>query len=158
MPINGLQAFYYEAVPIDELDYFDIPEQRTGGVKTGGMQPKAFAALVESIKQNGLTNPVLVEVDVNNKKVQLGNNRCVAMKTLGYDSIKAVVITKNGIKAPFPNAKPIPPQNFDATMRVVHPGDEKYITCPYVRNLRGSFRQEKEPAEWVTELLAVGAL
>lgn len=150
MPINGVQAFYFEEFPIDELNYFDVPPEKTGGVKTGGMSAKAFQKLLDSIKEEGLINPVIAENDNSKTKVQLGNNRCVAMKKLGYNTIKTVYCTKNGNKPPHPGGKPIPADRVDATMRIIHPGDTKYITCPYLRNLRRHY-QSKEPAEWAKQ-------
>jgi hypothetical protein len=147
MRINGVQAFYFDDFPIELLDYFDIPESRTGGVKTGGMGPKEFEKLCASIKEKGLINPVIVEDDNTFRKVQLGNNRCIAMKQLGYDTIKAIYCTKNGNGPPVAGGKAIPADKVDATLRVIHPGDQKYLTCPYLKHLR-RHPQSKEPADW----------
>lgn len=147
MPVNGVQAWYFEAFPIELLDYFDIPESRTGGVKTGGMSPKKFQALKDSIQQEGLINPVIVENDNFRARVQLGNNRCIAMMQLGHDTIKAVYCTKNNNLPPVKGGKPIPADKVDATMRIIHPGDTKYIRLPYLRNLRRHI-QSDEPADW----------
>jgi hypothetical protein len=147
MPINTVQAWYFDNFPINLLDYFDIPENRTGGVKTGGMQPHRFQALKESIEQEGLINPVIVEYDNTRAKVQLGNNRCIAMLQLGHDTIKTIYCTKNGVLPPVPGGKPIPADKVDATMRVIHPGDTKYIRLPYLRNLRRHV-QSDQPADW----------
>lgn len=150
MPINGVQAWYFENFPIDLLDYFDIPKSKTGGVKTGGMSAKAFQKLLDSIKENGLVNPVIAENNNTRVVVQLGNNRCVAMKHLGHDTIKTVYCTKNGVRPPVGGGYPIPADKVDATMKVIHPGDTKYITCPYLKNLR-RHPQSKEPAEWAKQ-------
>ena len=107
MPINGVQAWYFEEFPIDLLDYFDVPESRTGGVKTGGMSAEAFQELLDSIKEKGLINPVIAENDNTRTLVQLGNNRCVAMKQLGYDTIKTVYCTKNSVLPPVKGGYPI---------------------------------------------------
>lgn len=147
MRINAVQAWYFEDFPIELLDYFDIPESRTGGVKTGGMSPKKFQALKDSIQDKGLINPVIAENNNTRTVVQLGNNRCIAMLQLGYDTIKTVYCTKNGNPPPVAGGLPIPADKVDATMRVIHPGDKKYIRCPYLRNLRRHY-QSDEPAEW----------
>lgn len=141
MRINGVCVYYYESFPIEKLDYFDIPPERTGGHRTGGMGVKEFNQLVESIKTEGLINPVIVEDNNTSLKVQLGNNRCMAMKELGYDTIKAVVSTKNSNPAPEPGAMPIPVQHVDYWMKELHPGDEKWIKTAYLRQVRSSFRQ-----------------
>lgn len=144
MRLLALRAFYYESFPIEMLTYFDPPESRTGGVKSGGMGKKQFEQLVVSIKEKGLTNPVFVEDDNVHLRVQLGNNRIHAMKQLGHDHIKAVVVTKGGKGAPAPGAQAIPLHKFEAFMKRVHPGDMKYHGCPYARNIRGTNRQVPE--------------
>lgn len=147
MRINAVQAFYFDDFPIDMLDYFDIPESKTGGVKTGGMGASEFERLVSSIKEKGLVNPIIVEDDNTSRKVQLGNNRCVAMKQLGYDTIKTIYCTKNGKSPPMAGGKSIPADKVDATLRVIHPGDNKYTGCNYLTNLR-RHPQSTEPADW----------
>ena len=144
MPVNALRAFYYESFPIELLTYFDIPESRTGGVKSGGMGKRQFEQLVDSIKEKGLINPVFVEDDNVCLRVQLGHNRIQAMKQLGHDHIKAVVVTKGGKGPPAPGSEAIPLHKFEAVMKRVHPGDTKYHGCSYARNIRGAFRQEAE--------------
>ena len=126
------------------LTYFDFPESKTDGVKSGGMKKEEFEKLVVSIKENGLTNPVFVEDDNVCLRVQLGNNRIHAMKQLGHDHIKAVVVTKGGKDAPAAGAQDIPLHKFEAFMSRVHPGDTKYRDCPYARNIRGTNRQGPE--------------
>jgi hypothetical protein len=144
MRLISLRAFYYEAFPIEELTYFDIPESRTGGVKSGGMDKEEFEGLVASIKEKGMINPVYVEDDNLCLRVQLGNNRVIAMKQLGYTTVKAVIITKGGKGAPAPGAQDIPLHKFNAFMERVHPGDTKYLACSYARNIRGVNRQVPE--------------
>lgn len=147
MPVIGVQAFYFENFPIDLLDYFDIPESRTGGIKTGGMDASEFEQLLSSIKEKGLINPIIVEDDNTYRKVALGNNRCVAMKELGYSTIKTIYCTKNSKQPPVAGGKGIPADKVDATLRVIHPGDDKYTDCPYLKNLR-RHPQSTEPADW----------
>ena len=147
MPINGLRAFSYEAFPIEKLDYFDIPVSRTGGRKTGGMSPKKFDELLENIRTNGLINPVIVEDDNTSLKVALGNNRIIAMKELGHDHIKALVITKNCNPAPAKGFVDIPPQYLECRMKKLHPGDDKWAQTRYCRQMRTSFRQQEEPTD-----------
>lgn len=145
MAANALRAFYYESFPIKELTYFDVPESRTGGVKTGGMGAQQFSKLVNSIATEGLINPVFVEDDNVCLRVQLGNNRIVAMKQLGHENIKAVIITKGGKGPPSGGyVEHIPLHKFDAFMKRVHPGDTKYTACSYARNIRKTYRQVPE--------------
>ena len=144
MPTNSLRAFYYEAFPIELLNYFDIPESRTGGIKTGGMGKEAFESLVSSIEKNGMINPVYAEDDNVSLKVQLGSNRIVAMKQLGHETVRAVIITKGGKGAPAPGSVGIPLHKFDAFMARVHPGDNKWQQCPYVRNIQRGHCQVPE--------------
>ena len=144
MRLNSLRAFYYESFPIEELTYFDIPESRTGGVKSGGMGKQQFEKLVASIKEKGMINPVYAEDDNVCLRVQLGNNRIMAMKQLGHTTVKAVIITKGGKGAPAPGAEAIPLHKFTAFMKRVHPGDSKYTACSYARNIRGTNRQVPE--------------
>lgn len=144
MPINSLRAFYYESFPIEKLTYFDVPESRTGGVKSGGMAKQQFDKLVASIESEGMINPVFVEDDNVCLRVQLGNNRVMAMKQLGHDNVRAVVVTKGGKGPPAPGAEHIPLHKFDAVMKRIHPGDTKYRGCSYARNIRKAFRQEAE--------------
>lgn len=144
MRLLALRAFYYESFPIELLTYFDIPESRTGGVKTGGMGAKQFEQLVVNIEEKGLINPVFVEDDNVCLRVQLGHNRIQAMKQLGHDTIKAVVVTKGGKPAPAAGAEDIPLHKFEAVMKRIHPGDTKYHGCSYARNIRGTNRQVPE--------------
>ena len=144
MAINSLRAFYYESFPIEQLTYFDIPTSRTEGVKTGGMGAEEFQQLVDNISEHGMINPVYVEDDNVCLRVQLGNNRVIAMKQLGHGNVRAVIITKGGKGPPAPGSEPIPLHKFDAVMERVHPGDTKYRACRYARNIRGAFRQEAE--------------
>lgn len=145
MPANGLQVFFYESFPIECLDFIHVS---ISGGSPGGMPEEEFDRLVKSIKTQGLINPILVEDDNTRLKVQLGNNRIWARKKLGHDTIKTILITKNSKPAPLPGFLPIPLHQFDATMAIIHPGDKLYEKSPYVRNIRGAFRQTNDPAEW----------
>lgn len=145
MPANGLQVFFYESFPIECLDFIHVS---ISGGSPGGMPEEEFDRLVKSIKTQGLINPILVEDDNTRLKVQLGNNRIWARKKLGHDTIKTILITKNSKPAPLPGFLPIPLHQFDATMAIIHPGDKLYEKSPYVRNIRGAFRQISDPAEW----------
>jgi hypothetical protein len=146
MPANGLQAFFHPNCPIERLAYFKIPID--GDTQTGGMPEEQFKKLVASIKKEGLINPILIEDDNFKLKVQLGNNRIWAVKHLGKETIKAIVITKNSKPCPIPNALPIPLHQFKATMELLHPGDKLYEKSPYVKNILGAFRQIDTPANW----------
>jgi len=141
MPINGLRPFYYERFPIAMLDYFDVPTKRTGGIKTGGMGAEEFTSLVESIKTNGLINPIIVEDNNTSLKVQLGNNRIWALLALGETHVKAIVITKNCKGAPYPGAEEIPIQYFESRVMQLHPGDETWRKSYYAKLLISSFKQ-----------------
>ena len=146
MRLNSLRAFYYESFPIKELCYFDVPESRTGGIKTGGMDKRQFEELVASLEEKGMINPVYVEGSDHNRnlQVQLGNNRIVGMKQLGHTTVRAVVVTKGGLGPPADGAEEIPLHKFNAFMERVHPGDTKYLACPYARNISGANRQVPE--------------
>lgn len=145
MPVNGLQVFFYENFPIERLSFISLS---ISSGSPGGMPEEEFSRLVKSIRDQGLINPILVEDDNTRLKVQLGNNRIWAVKNLGHDTIKTILITKNSKPAPLPNFFPIPLHQFDATMAIIHPGDKLYEKSPYVRNIRGAFRQVNEPAIW----------
>ena len=92
------------------------------GTTTGGMGEKKFLGLKESIKNEGLINPIIIEND-QRFRIAMGNNRVEAMRQLGHDHIKAVVIIK-GAKDLLPGHQLIPNHCFESFMGEIHPGDD----------------------------------
>ncbi len=135
----GYKAYYYESLPIDILDAFDVPEKE--GIKTGGMASKKFLDLVSSIESKGLLNPIIVEHGVR-LKVAMGNNRIWAMKHLGYSRIPVVLFSK---ESPRPEGGELIPTKFlESRMKKIHPGDNTWIHSQAARMLRKSCLQVVE--------------
>jgi len=133
------KAYYYESLPMDILDAFDVPKK--DGVKTGGMSAKKFLQLVESIRNKGLLNPIIVE---HGKRltVAMGNNRIWAMKHLGHTHIPVVLFAKAATR---PNGGELIPTKFlESRMKVLHPGDNTWIHSQAARMLRKSCLQVSE--------------
>ena len=127
MSRHNLKAWWYEALQIDLLDPFDVPEEKTGGIKTGGMKPAEWEPFFASVKKHGLINPIIVEDDNTSFKVAIGNNRVWAMKALGETTIKAIVITRSKVQSQMPEGGVfIPPQIFVHHLSKVHPGDDTW--------------------------------
>ena len=136
---QGYKAYYYESLPMDILNAFDVPEK--DGVKTGGMPVKRFLKLVESIEKKGLTNPIIVEHG-GRLDVAMGNNRIWAMKHLGHTHIPVVLFAKEILR---PEGGVLIPTKFlEARMKKIHPGDNTWIHSQAARMLRKSCRQEVE--------------
>lgn len=136
---QGFKAYYYESLPIDILDAFDVPEKE--GIKTGGMTATKFLKLVESIKNKGLLNPVIVEHG-KRLKVAMGNNRIWAMKYLGHTHVPVVLFAQEQTRPE--GGELIPTKFLEARMKKIHPGDNTWIHSQAARMLRKSCRQEAE--------------
>jgi hypothetical protein len=137
MKFNGFNAFYFESFPVDKLNAFDIPEKE--GVKTGGMSAKSFLALVKSIEENGLINPIIVE-RANHMTVAIGNNRVWALRHLGISHAKIVLFAKPvGVPE---GGELIPNNHLEARMAQLHPGDDSWIHSQIARWIRRTSRQD----------------
>lgn len=136
------RAYWYESIPIELLDPFDVPEERTGGIKTGGMKGEEWESLVSSIKEEGLANPIMVEDDNTSLKIPIGNNRVWAMKQLGETHIKAVVFTRSKADHQMPPGGVRIPNNFFVyQMKKLHPGDETWKKCISAQRVASSAYQ-----------------
>ena len=142
MSLSNLKAWWYESIPIDLLETFDVPADKTGGVKTGGMKPDEWDPLIQSLKEEGMVNPIMVEDDNTSFKVAIGNNRVWGMKALGETTIKAVVMTrgKQEINMP-PGGIPIPNHLFAYQMGKLHPRDETWKKSIYATKITKSVLQ-----------------
>lgn len=139
MQWHGFKAYYYENMPMDILDAFDVPEK--DGVKTGGMSAKMFLKLVASIEKQGLTNPIIVEHG-RRLTVAMGNNRVWAMKHLGHTHIPVVLFAQDTDRPD--GGELIPTKFLEDRMKKIHPGDNTWIHSQVARALRRSCRQEVE--------------
>ena len=136
MAFDNLKSWWYEALPMDLLDPFDVPEERTAGVKTGGMQPKEWDPFIQSIKEEGMVNPIMVEDNNTSFKVAIGNNRFWAMKALGETTIKAVVMTRGKTATQMPPGYTVIPNNlFVYQMGKLHPKDETWKKSLYAQKI-----------------------
>lgn len=99
-----------------------------GKLKTGGMKEDEFLALKEDIKENGLINPIVVEVDSGPVyRIAMGNNRVEAIKQLGYTHVKALVLFC--YSQPTDDLGPyekINDSDLEQFMANKHPGDETW--------------------------------
>ena len=138
----GYAAYYYEAFPMDKLVRWKLPTY--GDLKTGGMGRKEFMALKESIENDGLINPIIIEQD-QRFRIALGHNRVEVMYQLGRTHIKAVLLVK-GIKIMLPEKRSIPNRFFVEQMKTLHPGDETWRLSQWAKRVALSCRQELEVA------------
>lgn len=142
MALNNLKAWWYEAIPIELLDPFDVPEEKTGGIKTGGMKANEWDPLIKSLKKDGMINPIMVEDDNVSFKVAIGNNRVWGMKSLGETTIKAIVMTRGREAHSMPPGGTLIPNNFFlCQMNKLHPGDETWKKSRYASKIAGSILQ-----------------
>jgi lysozyme family protein len=124
-------SFYVEECPVEILERVWCHEKHIfDGVQTGGMGKDTFLALKNDIKNNGLINPIIVELHSGNPprfKVSLGNNRLEAWKQLGHSTIKAIICTKDNKKIEdYVNnsaIKHIQAEELENFMAKNHPGD-----------------------------------
>ena len=128
---QGYNAYYYESVPIDTLNAFDVPEK--DGVKTGGMPAKKFLKLVDDIRENGLTNPICVEHG-RRMTVAIGNNRVWALKHLGYTHAPIILFAKEATRPA--GGEQIPLKYLDSRLKKLHPGDDTWRLCGAARWIR----------------------
>ena len=133
----GFKAYYYESLPMDILDAFDVPEKE--GVKTGGMSAKMFLKLVTSIEKKGLINPIIVEHGLR-LKVAMGNNRVWAMKHLGHTHIPVVLFAQERSRPE--GGELIPTKFLECRMKKLHPGDNTWIHSQAARMIRKTCKQE----------------
>ncbi len=138
----GYAAYYYDAFPIEKLTRNKLPT--FGDVKTGGMSLTKFLALKESIENEGLTNPIIIEQD-QRFRIAMGHNRVEAMEQLGHTHIKAVLLVQ-GIKAMQPGHKGIPNRFFEEQMGTIHPGDDTWRASQWAKRVLRSCIQEVEAA------------
>ncbi|MEE9581016.1 MAG: ParB/Srx family N-terminal domain-containing protein [Nitrosomonadaceae bacterium] len=114
------------------------------GTKTGGMGRNKFLELKESIKNDGLTNPIIIEQD-QNFRIAMGHNRVEAMEQLGHTHIKAVLLVQ-GIMIMHPGHKGIPNRFFEERMHSLHPGDDTWRLSQWAKRVLKSCKQELEVA------------
>lgn len=136
---QGYNAYYYESLPMDILSAFDIPEK--DGVKTGGMPADTFLSLVESIKNKGLLNPIIVEHG-ERLTVAIGNNRVWAMKHLGHTHIPVVLFARETTRPD--GGELILTKFLESRMKELHPGDDTWMKSQAARMLRKSCLQVSE--------------
>ncbi len=123
------RAYYFEELPIARLQTLDFSHMHFGETKTGGMPLEEFLALKDDIRQRGLINPIVVEVDSGTPprfRIAMGNNRVEACSQLGWETIKALVIVK-GYNLPFEHLGEythIKHPDLETFMADKHPGDE----------------------------------
>ena len=140
MAYDNLKAWWYESFPIELLSPFDIPESKTNGVKTGGMKEKEWIPLINSLKEEGMVNPIIVEDNNSEFKVAIGNNRVWAMKSFGDTTIKAIVITRGRTNIP-PGGIHIPKNIFVHQMKLLHPKDETWRKSAFATKIACSALQ-----------------
>ena len=138
----GYAAYYYDAFPIEKLTRHKQPTFKD--VKTGGMSPVNFLKLKESIKDEGLINPIIIEQD-QRFRIAMGHNRVEAMHQLGHTHIKAVLLVR-GIMAMQPGHENIPNRFFEERMGSLHPGDETWRASQWSKRVLRSCPQEVEAA------------
>lgn len=123
------RAYYFEELPIARLSLLNLQHMHFGDVKTGGMNLEAFMSLKDSIRKEGLINPIVVEVDGGNPRrfrIAMGNNRVEVCKQLDHDTIKSLVIVK-GYDKPFEGLgeyTEVSHPDLEDFMSEVHPGDD----------------------------------
>lgn len=120
------KPFYFEDFPIDKLSRLDLAHMHFGEVRTGGMKEDAFLALKSNIKEHGLINPIVVEVDSGPRyRIAMGNNRVEAVDQLGHKHVKALVLFKcTQPTADLGENIPIEDGELEAFMERAHPGDD----------------------------------
>jgi hypothetical protein len=101
-----------------------------GELKTGGMKKDEFLSLRDNIKEHGLINPIIVEVDGGSPprdRIAMGNNRVEVVEQLGDKHVKALVFFKS-IAPPEELGEhiEITDTNLEAFMEVKHPGDNTW--------------------------------
>lgn len=122
------RAYYYESFPIEAMALLDFSHLNKDGVKTGGMPADEYLALRDDIEKNGLTNPVIIEVDSGPKyRIAMGNNRVQAMLDLGFTTVPAVVLHRathpEDAHGEFTVIEDVDLLEF---MEVIHPGDDTW--------------------------------
>ena len=143
------QTYYFEKLPISRLLRLDFTHMNFNGLKTGGMSPEEFLALRENIKENGLINPLVVEVDSGNPprfRIAMGNNRVEAWEQLGHDTIKALVIVK-GHGTPFAGLgeyTKVSRGKLELFMSDKHPGDALWRKSSWAKRIVDSIPQERQ--------------
>ena len=134
----GYAAYYYEAFPIEKLARLKLPLYK--GMKTGGMTYEAFLQLKESIENEGLINPIIIERD-QTYRIAMGHIRVEAVEQLGYTTIKAVLLVQ-GIKIMQTGHKSIANRFFEEDMHSLHPGDNTWRKSQWALRVLKSCRQE----------------
>ena len=61
-------------------------------------QSTLYKNVLQSIKENGLINPLTVVADGNKYKVCLGNNRYLACKELDIKEVNVIIVTNDDVK------------------------------------------------------------
>ena len=122
------KPYYFDNFPIEKLRLLDFSHMHFNKLKTGGMKEDEFLALKEDIKENGLINPIVVEVDSGPVyRIAMGNNRVEAIKQLGYTHVKALVLFC--YSQPTDDLGPYEKINdgdLEQFMANKHPGDETW--------------------------------
>lgn len=120
------KAYYFESFPIDQLFMPDFSHMHIEGLKTGGMKKDEFLSLYADIEKNGLTNPIVVEVDSGPRyRVAMGNNRTEVLKQLGHETIKSLVLFNCTQPTPdLGDYTQIVDSELEEFMKEKHPGDD----------------------------------
>ena len=145
------KAYYFDEFPIDRLTFLDFSHMYVDGMKTGGMKKDAFLSLKNSIETEGLTNPIIVEVDSGPRyRIAMGNNRAEVVKQLGHTHIKALVLF-NCTQPSAADGKHthVLDTDLEDFMSEVHPGDETWKKSGWVDRLLKFVASRRRDKPWL---------
>jgi hypothetical protein len=122
---QGYNAYFFKEFPLDQL----VPG-------TSRMDEDEFTALKESIQEQGMVNPLVIEYHVPEYIVFVGHNRCKVLEELGHTTAPAVVLSR--VRGEIVDGgEVIPAERFARTMEKVHPGDDTWTqSCWAMRMLK----------------------
>jgi hypothetical protein len=145
------KAYYFESFPIKELMFLDFTHMHVDGIKTGGMKKEAFLSLTDSIRSEGLINPIIVEVDSGPRfRIAMGNNRAEVVKQLGEDFIKALVFFNCTQPTPeLGECTHIFDTDLEAFMEEKHPGDETWKKSAWADRLLKFVASRQQDKPWL---------
>lgn len=130
---------YFEKFPIKKLQRLNFSHMYCDDIKTGGMDKDAFLSLRDDIKERGLLNPIIVEVDAGHPpryRIAMGNNRVEVVEQLGEEFVKALVFFKSIEPPPdLGEYTKILDTELETFMEEAHPTDETWKKSGWAERL-----------------------
>jgi hypothetical protein len=145
------KVFYYDQFPLKRLDMKKFTHMLHNGTQSGGMKEDDFLKLKKNIKENGMTNPIVVEVGARNYcYISIGNNRAEVMEQLGETHLAAILVFRTNTPLPEDgDCTRIDPEKLVEELAILHPSDDTWKMSHWIDKLLKDVRNQTYPHPWM---------